>query len=690
LFNFWRRSANKNSTRGKVDLESSSDKKWYNRWNPFRWLTRRWFGKNKAKEAACQNAGGTTVEEHGFSKTPTFLCKVQPDSKATSPSRVSPAETKSSKNLKPESPVRDSMWRIRIGFDNPWKEVRPYQLEAINKFREPRTVSVGHGDRGVFTATFMPGPLQDNTHYKYKTEDPVQYYNVKYNPKEDDKTTNKIRKWYTHVGEKWLNSEDYEKEAVEKYRKETISVPHPDGGNFEVEFSAQDTPGEDSLYIYTTEDGRDVEMKYSEQDLSTNGKVRVSLKKRLAAQHRFIDEEAGIPSRLSGFDEGERPRDTTHDANFALRMSEGLEPKPGRVEKGTRRNSPKKEKKQLSASSATSSFYVNPDGRPMPPYTTAQELYYLYLPGYQPPKWALERFDPQDPRLNEVKVYSTSTRNDAVVQCITIREPVVIADEREIKKKYYNPYDSGYTRWFKEHKELAPNLAVYARCLMSKWARTPPDKERFVHVFNSIGYAFDNKEQEDYKYYMLPTHTEEKKELLIKDLTNTLRLFIHCAKEKRNGNQRFNDLCFCYLGGGAFKTLYNREKRSYFEVFSKAFTQALQSEEPFVFNSVTFMGQRFLTQHEQTSLLDILRPYNVNHMIKEIGIVGDLADILDVLPKDTLYMNAWDPHSVVGNGNEADGSLDGWFGRLSDLAFLCTPATNPAMLRPEAYVQVSV
>jgi hypothetical protein len=77
-------------------------------------------------------------------------------------------------------------------------------------------------------------------------------------------------------------------------------------------------------------------------------------------------------------------------------------------------------------------------------------------------------------------------------------------------------------------------------------------------------------------------------------------------------------------------------------------------------------------------------------MIKEIGIVGDLADILDVLPKDTLYMNAWDPHSVVGNGNEADGSLDGWFGRLSDLAFLCTPATNPAMLRPEAYVQVSV
>jgi len=652
LFNFWRRSANKNSTRGKVDLESSSDKKWYNRWNPFRWLTRRWFGKNKAKEAACQNAGGTTVEEHGFSKTPTFLCEIKPDSKATSPSRVSPAETKSSKKLKPESPVRDSMWRIRIiGFENPWNKVRPYQLEAINKFREKRTVSVGHGVRGVFTATFRPGPLQDNTHYKYKTEYPVRYYNVKYNPKEDDKTTNKIRKWYTHVGEKWLNSEDYEKEAVKKYREETISVPHPDGGKFEVEFSAQDTPGEDSLYIYKTEDGRDVEMKYSEQDLSTNGEVYVSLKKRLAGQ--------------------------TRNENRVI------------DEKGTRKNSPKKAEKQLSASSATSSFYVNPDETPMPPYTNAQELYYLYLPGYQPPKWALERFDPQDPRLNEVKVYSTSTRNDAVVQCITIREPVVIASEWEIKKKYYNPYDSGYTRWFNEHKELAPNLAVYARCLMSKWARTPPDKERFVHVFNSIGYAFDNKEQEDYKYYMLPTHTEEKKELLIKDLTNTLRLFIHCAKEKRKGNQRFNDLCFCYLGGGAFKTLYNREKRSYFEVFSKAFTLALQSEEPFVFNSVNFMGERFLTQHEQTSLLDILRPYNVNHRIKEIGIVGDIADILDVLPKDTLYMNAWDPHSVVGNGNEADGSLDGWFGRLSDLAFLCTPATNPAMLRPEAYVQVS-
>ena len=29
----------------------------------------------------------------------------------------------------------------------------------------------------------------------------------------------------------------------------------------------------------------------------------------------------------------------------------------------------------------------------------------------------------------------------------------------------------------------------------------------------------------------------------------------------------------------------------------------------------------------------------------------------------TLYVNAWDPWSMIGNGNARDNSLDGWYGR---------------------------
>lgn len=42
-----------------------------------------------------------------------------------------------------------------------------------------------------------------------------------------------------------------------------------------------------------------------------------------------------------------------------------------------------------------------------------------------------------------------------------------------------------------------------------------------------------------------------------------------------------------------------------------------------------------------------------------------------------VCMNAWDPHSVVGNGNSIDDSLDGFFGRYSAMAYLCSPKVNP-------------
>jgi len=44
---------------------------------------------------------------------------------------------------------------------------------------------------------------------------------------------------------------------------------------------------------------------------------------------------------------------------------------------------------------------------------------------------------------------------------------------------------------------------------------------------------------------------------------------------------------------------------------------------------------------------------------------------------DALFVNAWDPHSVVGNGNSNDYSLDGWVGRCTDMAPTSFQPTNP-------------
>lgn len=53
-----------------------------------------------------------------------------------------------------------------------------------------------------------------------------------------------------------------------------------------------------------------------------------------------------------------------------------------------------------------------------------------------------------------------------------------------------------------------------------------------------------------------------------------------------------------------------------------------------------------------------------------------------------LFVNAWDPHSLIGNGNAADASLDGWYGRHSALAVLGWPGTNPYLLNSEQFIKV--
>ena len=47
--------------------------------------------------------------------------------------------------------------------------------------------------------------------------------------------------------------------------------------------------------------------------------------------------------------------------------------------------------------------------------------------------------------------------------------------------------------------------------------------------------------------------------------------------------------------------------------------------------------------------------------------------------ENTLFVNAWDPWSLIGNGNERDNSLDGWWGRVSNMAILGWLPTNPSI-----------
>ena len=62
-------------------------------------------------------------------------------------------------------------------------------------------------------------------------------------------------------------------------------------------------------------------------------------------------------------------------------------------------------------------------------------------------------------------------------------------------------------------------------------------------------------------------------------------------------------------------------------------------------------------------------------IIKKLPQIPDEISSVDL--QKTLFVNAWDPFSMVGNGNAKDDSLDGQWGRISAMAVLCWPLTNP-------------
>ena len=71
---------------------------------------------------------------------------------------------------------------------------------------------------------------------------------------------------------------------------------------------------------------------------------------------------------------------------------------------------------------------------------------------------------------------------------------------------------------------------------------------------------------------------------------------------------------------------------------------------------------------------------------EDLGWFPNLFEDPWVYKPKTLFVNAWDPHSVPGNGNEADESLDGRIGRITNIAVNGTPMTNPHM----KYIAVKV
>ncbi|KAI9012420.1 hypothetical protein DFJ74DRAFT_683826 [Hyaloraphidium curvatum] len=187
-----------------------------------------------------------------------------------------------------------------------------------------------------------------------------------------------------------------------------------------------------------------------------------------------------------------------------------------------------------------------------------------------------------------------------------------------------------------------PNIAVLCRATVQLRSRRVR-----AWVISLVGVAHDSPEQPDSQIFTTPEEV----------VAAYKRMWSLCAAAavmlKRE--QGVQTLQVYNVGGGAFAgSLFDDFVR---ECFEPAFLPLLPELEK---AGVTVAGYDF-QQHRFTG-----------------GWIPNVLEALDdVTLERTLWVNAWDPWSLIGNGNAGDGSLDGYWGRCSNLAILGWPCTNP-------------
>ncbi len=305
----------------------------------------------------------------------------------------------------------------------------------------------------------------------------------------------------------------------------------------------------------------------------------------------------------------------------------------------------------------------------------------------------------------------------------------LLASRKNYKRRKLNNSfgwdESSYTTHFKKEKEksLAPNIGIYCYVpykpfnlkTISCRAHYPPvdkcekcnkakrekystenfeyNEKKCIHIYNAIGYAFDSDNQEDTRYFLTKKNKYykadhfytcndykihgAKKNELINCYVNIFSNIFCCGCKKP-----INEIIISGVGTVNFAGLYPGNFLS--EIFLPAFRIALQNWK----HKLKAAGVNtisYIDVEPNNPIKNIVENEVVNNKKFESNSYGRFPEVLedprlrDRL-KEVMIVNAWDPHSIVGNGNAIDESLDGYIGRNTAVGILCWPLTNMYML----------
>lgn len=365
------------------------------------------------------------------------------------------------------------------------------------------------------------------------------------------------------------------------------------------------------------------------------------------------------------------------------------------------------------------------DDQPMlGPCIAARVLAAIYDKRFALPEWSVTEHQKGtlDPLMKEVTCYRVyGVKEETAKILLGEREPVNIAQHdhgvfynQEALYSNFGNKTSGYNRlWAKGDKKKLPGaISVYCPTVIDV------SGHKFkVHVMNLVALAFDSEKQPDAEFFgpilagatspsiLHPTTGWKKMEELWNYFITMWDMAYFAAAEKK-----LKAVCVARIGGNAFggclpqialdntTVLPHRAIHDYYrtlvdagEKFANFYEFLYQGTLLVVANAERYKDIRTVhctneTQPRHAKLLvpDWVKSSNPgwNRVPDCFGIISELEAAGTPLYKkfhlhEILWLNAWDPHSIVGNGNGMDNSLDGFYGRASSLGLMCFPSTNP-------------
>ncbi len=310
--------------------------------------------------------------------------------------------------------------------------------------------------------------------------------------------------------------------------------------------------------------------------------------------------------------------------------------------------------------------------------------------------------DKFDDHAQAAKIYYNSDQLD-IKDAVTImnrREPVNIEmdqhyDKEALKEKYgyecsvYN--DPEAKKVSGESFSDKPNtVCVYSETYL--WPTPGDDKVKHEIACLSVpAPALDTAKQPHYAYYVNKTPSGSialNQQKYKKEMEHLAKTIVKCAIESKKtafGGKGIKRLVISRYGQVNFlDSLKNHDdKKAAHSIFYQSLVAEIEKE------AENLKGIEIVMSELHDNSNNVMDKEFVNKL-KDTGLKVGLinGDILKTARTGDLIINAWDPHSVPGNGNDADPSFDGAMGKCSGIGVTGIPQLNPYLKDLNRYVEV--